>query len=201
MIKILIGIPCMEYLPVDFVKSIDHIKAPPDVHVDKLYISMSLVYIAREKIIEAALDGGYDYVFFIDSDMAFNGDILRKLYAAQKDIVSGLAFMRSPPYSPCVYKTLKIGDGRNTVERLTEFNGVEQIAACGLACCLIKTEVFKKIRERSLCFLPLPTLGEDLAFCIRARNCGYEIWLDPDVAPLHKGTLMVNEDIWRGYNS
>lgn len=200
MTKILIGVPCMENIPIEFAQSLYDLKAPDGVKTDLMFMSMSLVYIAREKIVDAAVCGGYDYVFFVDSDMVFKRDTLIKLYEAKMDIVSGLAFMRSPPYSPCLYKTLRIGEGRNTVERLEDFNGLERIEACGMACCLIKTEVFKAIREKSLCFLPLPTLGEDMAFCVRARERGFEVWGDTRVKLGHKSSMIVNEATWRGWN-
>ena len=45
-------------------------------------------------------------------------------------------------------------------------------------------------------FTPFNGFGEDLAFCLRARDLGYKIWCDPKIKCGHVGQLVVNEDVW-----
>lgn len=191
--KILVGVPCMESLPVEFVNSLMNLKKIDltDIHLEPL----SLVYIARERIIDMAIAGGYDYVLFIDSDMMFNRSLLSNLLKSNKDIVTGLAMMRKPPYNPCIYKKIRVGaPGETQTEVYKDYHeGLVEIEGCGMACCLIKTEVFKEIKKKSLCFFPMPTLGEDLAFCVRARQCGYKIYADTRVKVGHLGKSVVTE--------
>lgn len=200
--KILVGVPCMETLPVDFVNSVLHLskgKHEVDVHLEPL----SLVYIARERIVEVAIMGKYDYVLFLDSDMVFTPDLLRRLLKANKDIVSGLAFMRKPPYSPCLYSKLRLGDaGEREEEFLEDLNaGLVQIEACGLACCLIKVEVLKEMRKlNSSLFWPYYGYGEDLTFCIKARKAKFEIWADTSVKVGHLGSTIIMEDVYNAWH-
>ena len=67
--KVLVGVPCMETLPVEFVNSLMNLKGIDQ--TDKHLEPLSLVYIARERIVDMAIAGNYDHVLFIDSDMVF----------------------------------------------------------------------------------------------------------------------------------
>ena len=111
-----------------------------------LHVPLSLVYVARDMIIDYAIKGEFTHVMFIDSDMVFNSDLLIKLAEHDKDIVSGLAVKRKPPYTPCVYEKLRIGElGEGICEiAKTYTEGLNQAEGVGMACCLIKTAVFKK---------------------------------------------------------
>ena len=200
--KILVGVPCMETLPVDFVNSILNLRSAGHevtVHLEPL----SLVYIARERIADIAIKGKYDYALFIDSDMVFTPDLLRKLLAADKDIVTGLAFMRKPPFSPCVYTRMRIGESGEREEAfLTDLDaGLIQVEACGLACCLIKTKVFETIkRHNSSIFWPLYSYGEDISFCFKARKEKFEIWADTSVIVGHLGSTIILRDDYEAWN-
>jgi GT2 family glycosyltransferase len=196
--KILIGVPCMESLPVDYVTSMLQLRKPNGTNI--IHQSLSLVYVAREMIAEHALKNNYDYVFFVDSDMVLPADTLEKLLQADKDIISGLAFQRKPPFSPCVYSKLKLGEpGTDSVVNLTEFaNKVEEVEGIGLACALIKTEVFRSIyKENMPCFTPIMGYGEDLSFCLRARKLGYKVYADTSAKVGHIGTTIYGEEHWR----
>ncbi len=59
----------------------------------------------------------------------------------------------------------------------------------GTAFLLIKTEVFKDILEKynTYPFQPISGYGEDLSFCVRARGCGYKIYIDHDLTIGHIG--------------
>ena len=200
--KILVGVPCMETLPVDFVNSVlnlRHGNHEVTVHLEPL----SLVYIARERIAEIAIKGKYDYVLFIDSDMVFTPDLLKKLLAADKDIVTGLAFMRKPPYNPCVYTKMRLGEsGERLEEILKDFDaGLVPIEGCGLACCLIRTKVLETIKKHnSSLFWPFYGYGEDLTFCFKARKEKFEIWADTRVKVGHLGSTIILEDAYNSWN-
>ena len=61
--KVLVGVPCMETLPVEFVNSLMSLKGIDQ--TDKHLEPLSLVYIARERIVDMAIAGEYDYVLSI----------------------------------------------------------------------------------------------------------------------------------------
>jgi len=162
------------------------------IDIDMLPIGLSLVYIARETAAKTFLEGNYDALLFVDSDMVCPVDLLVRLVEADKDIVSGLAFKRSPPYDPCIFSKCERGDTQfwhNYPKGLIEIQGV------GMACTLIKRKVFEAVPQPW--FFPEPNIGEDLAFCIRAREAGYKIYCDTNLICGHVGNFVVTEEFYR----
>jgi hypothetical protein len=106
--KILIGVPTTNKVDIEYVNSILKLLRQTDAHIS--HSSGSLVYIARNKFVQQAIEGDYTHLLFIDSDMVFNADALNVLLYHNKDIVSGSIFTRVPPYKPCFYEKLKLGE-------------------------------------------------------------------------------------------
>ena len=157
--------------------------------VDMLPIGMSLVYTAREQAAEAFLSGEYDALLFIDSDMVVPADLLTKLVEADKDIVSALAFRRTPPYEPCIFKKC---DLENTEFWFDYPKGLIEIQGVGMACTLIKREVFETVPKPW--FFPHENIGEDLAFCIRAKQVGFKIFCNTELICGHVSIETIGED-------
>ncbi len=150
------------------------------VSVDMLPIGLSLVYTAREEAVKAFLEGEYDALLFVDSDMVVPADLLTRLIKADKDIVSALAFRRTPGYEPCIFKECNEQDAKFYLDYpkgLTEIQGV------GMACTLIKQKVFETVPEPW--YFPHKILGEDLSFCVRARKAGFKIFCDTELIVGH----------------
>lgn len=198
--RVLVGVPCMGTLPAPAVECLLQLKgAGFDIHLE----SMSLVYISRERIVEKAIFEKYDYVFFLDSDMIIEPKTLRKLLESGKDIITGLAFMRSPPYNPCIYDVIRVGEaGENVIHQMRNWDdNIIDIDGCGAACLLVRTKVFEDVRKKfGLCFTPAFCLGEDLAFCVRARQVGYTVYCDTRQRVGHLGQIVVTEDTWHQWN-
>ena len=57
----------------------------------------------------------------------------------------------------------------------------------------MKTQVLKDvlINNNGQAFIPDPKLGEDLAFCQRARASGSQIWCDPTVRIGHVAKIVI----------
>ena len=67
-----------------------------------------------------------------------------------------------------------------------------EVGGCGFACVLIKTSIVKAVYEKQgTAFFPMRELGEDLAFCKRARDLGFHIWAEPTVWLGHIGHITV----------
>lgn len=201
--KVLIGMPTMHTLPVETMQSlIALIKTYKN--CDCATCDGSLVYESRDKLAQAAINGGYDYLMFIDSDMTFPPDALDKLISTKKDIVSGLCFTKSEKALPCAFSKIVRGNRFKDASRTeigrwvtTDKNDCTEIAGCGGAFLLINTKVLVKIGKRCReWFRPEWHLGEDLAFCERAKKCGYKIWLMPYIAIGHIGTKVYGADNW-----
>jgi len=144
------------------------------------------------------LKNGCDYIMFLDSDMVAQHDLITRLISHNKDIVSGVAFKRSAPFTPCFYKDCRIENGNPVVRYVEKWNEGEllEVQGVGTACMLIKREVFEKMRRPW--FYPHMSMGEDLPFCIHAREMGYKIFVDTSLCVGHLTTSEVREDYWYG---
>lgn len=199
--KILIAVPCMDMVSARFAQSLATMKMTAAECVVGFQIS-SLIYDSRNQLAEHAIKNEFDYMLWFDSDMVFAPDTLEKLLADDKDIVAGLYFRRSAPFTPVLFDKLEI-----TEEGICEFeNTIDypdhlfQVAGCGFGCVLMKTDVLFDIagKEGGTWFTPIGNIGEDCAFCIRARHYGYEIWCDPNVKLGHMGMNPVTESTYLG---
>lgn len=188
--KILLGMPCMRTIPYQTTASL--LKTCQVGAVEPCMVEGSLVYDARDYIASYAVNNGYDYVLYADSDMVFSADDLKKLLAHNTDIVSGYYVSRTGEEEPVIYS--KIITRRRFPLRMPKLirdygiTGYGRVAACGFGFCLIKTSVLKTMykRYKSL-FEPKWGVGEDIAFCIRARRSGFKVFCDRDVKLGHVG--------------
>lgn len=198
--RILIAIPCGDTLDVNFVDSLLRLKKPEGTEI-KLFPG-SLVYEARNNL--GKLGTEYDYVLWLDSDMSFGADLLDRLLddIQGKDFVSGLYFGRRPPFRPCAFARCGfLTDGEKTifdwerVGRLTD--DMMEVEAVGFGCVLMTGAALKDTFEKfSLPFTPIMGYGEDLAFCIRFRELGYRIWLDPKIIPKHTAHIPIGDETY-----
>ena len=124
----------------------------------------------RNACIQRVLDGGYDYLFSIDTDLILQPETLVTLLDADKDIVSEIFWT----------------NGWCNAWMYDQYGGADPgwanpgLYQCGMtgALTLMKAEVFKA----GVNYSPIPNLrklwGEDRSFCIRAACHGFEMWVD-----------------------
>lgn len=146
---------------------------------------------ARNKIASLALEENADYLFFLDDDMVFDPDILLKLLEQDKDIVGALTFIRSEPHEPSFYELNSDGDTYNPIF-LWKPKEVVKCDAVGMAATLIKKSVLEALRDSNQYhkgiygfYDNLNFSGEDLRFCRKAREAGFEIYCDTGVLVGH----------------
>lgn len=203
--RILIAVPCMDQVPAPFCQSLAQLQK-----VGECVLTMksgSLIYTSRNALATIAIQSEADYVFWLDSDMVFKPDILvRMMETLQKndlDILSGLYFRRVPPYSPVLFEKLDITSETETAdysEYQTIPDSLFEVAACGFGCVLMKTDVFFDVQSKfGNIFAPIGNNGEDVAFCWRARECGYKIYCDPSVVCGHVGYSVVDDQFFKAF--
>lgn len=204
--KILIAIPCMDMIDTAFVQSLMGLDLAEEVRIK--FLPGSLVYDSRNQLTEIARASECEYIFFLDSDMTFKGDILKRLLEdAEKenlDIVTGLAFTRRLPirtaiFKKCEYSVDKDGQLFPDAENYNDYpkDSLFPIQACGMACCLIRMSMVDKVLHKfGLPFSPAQGWGEDLSFCIRARELGAKIYCDSRVKVGHIGKMVVDEEMF-----
>ena len=198
--KILIAVPCMDLVQASFAQSLASLNKVGQCAV--AFNACSLIYDSRNKLAAKAMKDEFDYMLWLDSDMVFSPDILEKLIADDKDMVSGLYFRRTSPYTPVIFKDSELKDGRLVWSDYTDYPKGElfKVAGAGFGCVLMKTDmIFDMIGKYGDWFTPLYNSGEDLSFCYRARELGYEIWCDSRIKCGHMSHQMITEDFYEAF--
>lgn len=132
----------------------------------------------RNMTVRRALEGGYDYLFSVDTDIILHPETLLRLLEADKDIVSEL-FWTNGWCNAWMY------DQSSGMKAEWVRPGLYQVGMTG-ACTLMNTKVFMAGAD----FTPIPNIrkalwGEDRWFCIRAAVLGFEMWIDTHCPPWH----------------
>lgn len=152
----------------------------------------------RDNLVKSALEQKADYIWFIDSDMLFRDNprvALKALFDMQIPIAAGLAREKLSniyPFAAFTRNATGAYEYVQKIEGLTPF----KVDGVGMYCCLIKREVFEKLKEPW--FVYSNELAEDLYFCKKATEAGYEITIDPTVQLGHMGvfTLHPNGNVY-----
>lgn len=193
-IRTLIAIPCMDTVHTDFMRCM--LDMERDENTSYTVIKNSLIYNARNTIAQNAIRYGFDRVLWLDSDMQFSPDVLPKLAAHMDkglDFVSGLYYMRSPQKKPVVYSDVwytvtsnEASSGATPVDAMPY--GLFEIGGAGFGCVMTSATMLKKLVERyGAPFTPMMGLGEDLAFCWRAKQTGFKMYCDSRIKCGHIG--------------
>lgn len=202
--KVLIAIPCMDQVACGFAQSLATLHKVGECSVS--FIVGSLIYDSRNKLAQQALQMEADYIMWFDSDMTFEPDTLVKLMEHMddgKDIVSGLYFRRTKPFTPVLFSKLEINkDGEPEHAGFDKYpDKLFEIAGCGFGCVLMKTDVLLEMAGKygAVWFSPIGNIGEDCAFCIRAREMGYKIYCDPTVKLGHVSHTVITEAFYKAF--
>ena len=158
----------------------------------------SLVYDARETLVKQMLDNPeVDAIMFIDSDMTFDPRSVEWLAAHNQPFVTAKAFKRVSPYQPCFYNKIEpLDNGECYLESPVEYGeGLLKIEGCGMACCLIRREVFEQIKAPY--FFPMRGMGEDLSFCLKVKEAGIPMYVDTTLQFGHLAQVEILERDFR----
>ncbi len=139
---------------------------------------VSKMSVMRNQTIRRALEGGYDYLLSVDTDLVLEEHTLEVLLAAEKDCVAELFWTNG-------WSNAWMYDQAAGYNPEWEQPGLYRVGGTG-ALFLIK----RKVMEAGVDYTPIPNLkravfGEDRHFCIRAAVHGFEIWADSHCSPVH----------------
>lgn len=164
----------------------------------------SLIYTSRNNLAQKAIMMEADYVLWLDSDMVFTPDLLERMLERLQndklDFLTGLYFRRVRPFTPVLFDRLEMV---GNVCNWSEFKEIPEepfeVGGCGFGCVLMDTGVFLDVQSRfGNMFAPIGNTGEDLAFCWRARECGYKIICDPAITCGHVSHIVINQEFYKG---
>jgi glycosyltransferase involved in cell wall biosynthesis len=187
---------------------------PPDV-IDELRVINSQGFpidTARNEVVRTFLDDhGGDWLLFLDADMRHPRNLLARLLAANRVIVSARYQMRREPFHTVAMR--KAGPGRHDYKAIEEQSGLVEVDAVGAGALLIHRSVLEALRHHgpdlgvAAAHLQvtrgwnsyesddwfryqegpkgLRTVSEDMWFCERAKAAGFKIWCDLDTVCSH----------------
>ncbi len=127
----------------------------------------------RNEAAKIALEGDFDYLFFIDDDVLLPFDAFHRLAEHDKDIIAGVTHIRGYPYYPMIFNFTdeeykKNSYVTNYAKMADPFTGLLKCDAVGFSCCLIHTRLLKKIEPPY--FITSTHQTEDVFFCKRVRD-------------------------------
>jgi GT2 family glycosyltransferase len=172
----------------------------------------------RNKLAEVMCDeSAADWLFMVDSDMAFPPDIVERLidaaHAKDRPVVGALAFAHKTDGAatlggvryrciPTIYDFAESGDAVGFVPRLDyERDALVESAATGGACVLIHRLALEAVRAKfgDVWFDTIrhpkgAHFSEDLSFCVRLAACDIPIYVHTGVKTGHdKGGVFYDE--------
>lgn len=143
----------------------------------------------RNACIQRVRDGGYDYLFSVDTDLVLQPETLETLFDADKDIVSEIFWTNG-------WCNAWMHDQSAGMKAEWSTPGLYRVGMTG-ALTLMKAEVF----EAGVDYSPIPNIkslwGEDRFFCIRAACHGFEMWVDSHFPAEHLFTEQHYQEFMR----
>lgn len=153
---------------------------------------LSLVGMARERIVEASLDESWpaDYLLWSDDDMIWPSGAFLALYRNQVDICGALAFTARKPVLPVIYSFDKRFDEEKghevtDIQPVKDYkrDALQKVDAIGGGVKLVKADVYRKMGKP---WYSSYGLGEDIFFCHQAAAHGISVHVDTRVKTIHK---------------
>lgn len=171
-----LGIPSGDMVHADFAMSLALLCQNPGATVALVNAKSSLVPLGRNQCVGAAQAMKASHIFFIDTDMVFPPDTLKRLLSHGKDIVGATYAKRAAPFHP-----LTITD-KGELAQIP--SGLHRVKLLPTGCMLIRLDVFDKLKPPyfNLGSEQGQLRGEDYYFCESARAAGFDIWCDGDLS-------------------
>ena len=156
----------------------------PEIHFHLHAVEGAYIQSNRVQLVKMALDQKADYMFFMDHDVAFAPDTLKRLLAHDKDIVFA-------PYNGRHAGSASLVMGLDGVRVESFPTDVFPVSSGPTGCMLIKMAVFDKL-PKPWFHVVLNDVGqvsesEDVWFCNLAYLAGISVWCDPSIKVGHYG--------------
>lgn len=156
---------------------------------------------ARNTVAEAFLETKNDYLLMVDTDIVFTPEDAVQLFKASKPIVGGFYLGVNLADNGTFPVALRQGeDGAYwtiSKEDVPE-KGCIEVDAVGMGFTLVRREVFEVLKPDHQMLFPFAEtvvngrgVGEDIAFCLRAKQEGFQTWLCGDARVGHAKSLVI----------
>ncbi len=162
--------------------------------------------VARTQAAIQCLNGGYQFLFFLDCDILAPKDTIPRLIAHRLPIVSGLYHQRFPTwtgvtgdYLPCMFNEVVGTDGKLTKQPIVDYQPGSLVEAAYVpgGCLLVHRSVFERMTQAGIKRFFEWTLqvdseppgagrSEDFEFCFKARQLGFKCFCDTSIVATHE---------------
>lgn len=184
-IKVCIAIPSKDMVHAHFAFCLQELVQYNTIKGIETFVKFNmgtLVANQRESLASEAIKDGATHILWLDSDMMFPKTICETLLSYSIPIIACNYSTRALPLKSVAYTSLNNWD--SFLDK--DIEGVVEVEGVGFGCVLTSTSIFENIFKpwfpitydsASDCYL-----GEDMNFCIRARDAGYQIYVDCDAS-------------------
>lgn len=153
-------------------------------------------YVARNRnqVVEEARKNGSSHILFVDNDMEFKPSAFQRLIDADKDIIGVNYNARGIPGQPII-STVKLGppEPGSPISTKPIPQHPFRCYAVGTGLTLINIRVFDGLlRPYFVAFEEEDGTHhtEDVEFCRKAAEAGFEVWCNPTIEVSHIGTAV-----------
>jgi glycosyltransferase involved in cell wall biosynthesis len=167
-----------------------------NIHVHAIYTSYdSLIQRARNSLFKLALDGGYDDLFFIDSDVEWDPEWFFRLLERPEPIVGAALIKKADKEGYTVKlldKQLKWSNDRKIIEVDGVGTGFMKVSRFALQKLweVSSPYISENEEHRMICDIRVENgdlISEDYIVCKKWQDLGYKVWLDPTITINHIG--------------
>lgn len=180
--RVIIGMPSEDIMHVSTAHSIGCAIVGDPTIVDFLIYKGCDIVSARTWLVQEAIRLGATHLMFVDTDMHFPPDTIKRLLSLDKPIASVDYNKRRFPLESVLTQLNESEQDEETPYR---------VAVAGTGLMLIDLSIIPKLglpwfnfgrgSEGQL------KMGEDAWFCYTAREAGFEVWVDPTIKVRHIG--------------
>lgn len=166
------------------------------IFVHAIYTSYdSLIQRARNSLIKLALDGGYDDLFFIDSDTEWEPEWFFRLLERPEPIVGGALIKKTSKEEYTVKlldKILKLSEDKKLIQADGVGTGFLKISKFALEKLWAASDIYTSEGEEHRMVFDIKVengdlISEDYVLCNKWQGLGYKVWLDPSITCNHIG--------------
>jgi hypothetical protein len=186
--RVAILLPSMEVCNLGFTISLAKLmrdtalRLPPN--IEALTINSfcsSMLPFSRQMLAETALSQGATHLLWIDSDMDFPADMLLRFLQFDHPIVGINAMARRDPWRNTAQSAPNV-----PLVTTPNSNGLERVYRTGFGVMWMEASILGQMEKPWFPFKWMPELGvfrgEDYGFCEKAKELGYEIYIDHDIS-------------------
>lgn len=159
----------------------------------------SILPMARNQLLTMAIDGEFDALLFVDSDMFFNPLHIIDVLKDDRDVVA----------LPVINKSDQEGYNINFDPSKTEPSSWIKVESAGTGCMKLSKKALASLAESSdetmfrdkklknICqydFKAESFVGEDINLCRKLRKLGFDIWVATETTCMHIGPKIYSGD-------